>query len=166
MKKLLSGILAAALLIHAAFLPTVAMAQSDAMQPIDVVIDYDLDVTTPIYPATGNTGTGNEAGKFGVSRFTRFNVQVSVSQIVVTGGIEARLLCRIAGNGPWQQIRPVLADGTVTPSYVTLSAVGAWNAEVQGPWHSCRVEAQIDSADDGDDLTTNAEKMNIKVGGR
>ena len=170
MKKLLSGILTALMLIHALFLPTVAMAQADAFVSFSVITDYDLDSTTPIFPGAAPnakpTGTGTESGVFSVSRFTRFNVNVYLSQLAVTGGVEARLLCRVSGDGNFQQVRPVLADGTVTPSYVTLSAVGGWFARIDEPWHSCKVATQINSADDGNDLTTNLEKLNIRVGGR
>lgn len=166
MKKLLSAVFATFLIAGLAFMPNIVVAQQEQYQPITVLTDYDLDSTTPIYAATGNTGTGNEAGKFSVSRFARFNVNVYVSQISVTGGIESRLLCRVSGDGNWQQVKPTLADGTVTPSYVTLSAVGGWYAEVQGPFKDCRVAMQINSADDGNDLTTNLEKVNIRVGGR
>jgi len=171
MKKLLSGVMVVVLLLHGMFLPVVA-AQTASARTRTILTDYDLDATSGgggIYAAdalVAATGTGANAGAFSVAGYERFNLQIYVTQLNVTGGIESRVLCRASGDAPFQQVRPVLADGTVTPSYVTLNAVGGYNVEVQGPWHSCRVHLQINSADDGGDLTTNAEKMNIRLIGR
>lgn len=171
MKKLLSGAMVVLLILHGSFLPVVAAQTATAKFRV-ILTDYDLDATSGgggIYAADASvaaTGTGTNAGAFSVAGYERFNVSIYVTQLNVTGGIESRLLCRASGDGYWQQVRPVLADGTVTPSYVTLAAVGGYYVEVQGPWHSCRVHLQINSADDGGDLTTNSEKLNIRLIGR
>ena len=105
-------------------------------------------------------------GWFPVNPFTGVSISLMVSQIVVTGQIEFKIQCRDSGVDA--QAVDVYAEG------MSIYRTGGYNAaQVDNDdiiihngvklFHECRVGMLIDSADDGDDLTTNGEQVTIKV---
>lgn len=152
-------------ILLAAMLAAVTSVAAIGFSNRDIIRDYDLDATAETFIATGNIGTGSENGVIGVGNYRIVTFEVNVSQLAVTGAIKSRILCRVSGASAWVQEYPVLAAGTVTPSYVSLSAVGGYTYTMADKGYShCKTGALIDSADDGGDLTTNAEKLSVSIG--
>ncbi len=132
-----------------------------------ITVESALTLTSAtLFYRTLTCGTGATDGAFPVSRYHDFTVQFDVDQLNVTGGIDGRLLCKTSPGAQWAQVYPVLSAGTVTPSYVNLSAVGPWLKEVSGAYDQCRVGMLIHTSDDGGDTGSNSERVTITIKGR
>jgi hypothetical protein len=126
------------------------------------------DVTANLVNATFTykklaCGTGNNSGAFGVP-YRSFTVVIQLDQIVVTDYIDFKLYCRAAGASKWIQQAPV-----VTPPATSATAyqpTAAWWVAIDASGlvrSECRVGMAINTADDGNDLTTNSEQVSIYV---
>jgi hypothetical protein len=146
-------------------LPVLAFAQSGTFKMVDVVTDYDLDSTSEIYVATGNTGVADGSGVFPVSRYDKFTVSISVTQSDSSAGIDARILCRTTGAAPWLQLYPDQTPGATTPTYVNIATIGAWGKEVSGTFFQCRV-GMLHHGTDPSDAGANVEKVSITLSSR
>lgn len=135
-----------------------------------VVSGASLTATSAlIQPDSQNVscGTGATAGWFDVSIYNKFDVQVEVGQQVNTGGIQFHLQCRASGEAQAVQQYPALTFPTVASSYTpALTGVGPLGLGTSDPFFQCRVGMFIVTADDGNDLTTNAEQVTITIIGR
>lgn len=87
-------------------------------------------------------------------------IQVQIDQLNVTGGIDYSLEC---GMSPLGSSTPITSDSVATAN---LTAVGTVTLVVAEPYDLCRLGLKIGSADDGNDLTTNAEKITVTVARR
>ena len=147
-------------------LSTAALAQSSGQwQAVNVIVDYDLDSTSEVFVATGNIGTGAGDGVFPAYRYDKMTMFIIVSQSDATGGIDARIQCRVSGSSDWLQYYPELTPGTVTPSYVNIATTGGWGKEISGSYYQCRVGMKINTADPGD-AGANLEEVSVIVATR
>jgi len=106
-------------------------------------------------------GTTTADGWFAMSRRAG-TIDINVGQLNVTGGLDVRVQCAATGGQP-RQVYPALTPPTSTASYINFTAVGGMAVGIPDPWDKCRVGIKIGSADDGGDLTTNQERVTIKL---
>ena len=114
-------------------------------------------------------GTSSAYGAFSTAGFGTIGVQVDIGQQVNTGGLQFHLQCRSSGDSEWVQQYPVLTFPVVALSYTSALAsptTGRFNLGSKDAFSHCRVGMFIVTADDGDDLTTNAEQITITLIGR
>ena len=107
-------------------------------------------------------------GSFNVSRYNSALVTFNVAQQVATGGIDVRLVCIANALSTWVQVWPAQTDTTAAAAYInyTTGTVAQKAIPLSDPYTRCKVGFKIGSADDGDDLTTNAEAFSVFVAGR
>lgn len=103
-------------------------------------------------------GTAATSGWFGVSGWTSGTALIEITQINTTSGIDYTLECKHAF--PWATAVPVITNSAA------VTATGAVPLVWSEPYDYCRVGIKLDSTDDGNDLTTNLEKIFITVVGR
>ena len=141
-----------------ALLPTQVLAQ----QAFAIFNNYDLDVTNYTYcdsastpsqiPVCVTTAQAVTDGWFVVSNEEQRTIQVSIDQIVVTGGIDVTIEGRVTGAS---SIVTIWTDNVTTAT--TDNDIIAIPENVR----ELRVGIKIGSADDGNDLTTNLEIIDI-----
>lgn len=112
-------------------------------------------------------GTSAAFGAFDVTGFNYFAVQVDIGQQVNTGGLQFHLQCRGSADAQWVQQYPALTLPTMTLSYTpAITGTGRFYLATSDKYAQCRVGQFIATADDGDDLTTNAEQVSFTLIGR
>lgn len=112
-------------------------------------------------------GTTSAFGAFAVDKFNKWGVEIQITQQVNTGGLQFHLQCRNDGDADWTQVYPELTLPTMTLSYTpAITATGRFTLQTESIYSSCRVGMSIVTTDDGNDLTTNAEQVTIKLIGR
>ncbi len=95
-------------------------------------------------------GTTAADGWFPTKGFGYLTVQFEIDQMNVTGGIDYKVDCRLAGSD---------SEGVSVAGPTNITAASTVGVRVQGPWDECRLGFKIGSADDGGDLTTNLEQL-------
>jgi hypothetical protein len=111
-------------------------------------------------------GTAATSGWMNVPDYGFKTIVLQIDQLVVTGGISVKWQCKAKGD------QAVAVDvypgttggcpgGTLSSGFCNYTAVTAFALIVEEPWDQCRVGMKIGTNDDGDDLTTNAENINI-----
>lgn len=115
--------------------------------------------------ACGTTATD---GWVNVQDYDTRNIILQIDQVVATGGISVHWQCKGRGDqaGPvkvWPGNGADCGSGTLSSGLCNFATgtTHAFSVVIDEPWAQCRVGLKIGSADDGDDLTTNAENVNI-----
>jgi hypothetical protein len=110
-------------------------------------------------------GTTAADGWMSVAGTTEITVKIQVDQVVVTGGVNVTIQCRDNTHDTVPFTIYPDPNDTSTEECHTLNftAVAACAYIVPGSWDSCRVGVEIGTADDGDDLTTNAEDITATI---
>jgi len=111
-------------------------------------------------------GTAATSGWFPVSTYRGVSVSLQVTQIVVTGHIDFKVQCRQTGvdNTPVDVYAEGMSNyrtGGYDAAQVDNDLIIIHNGVVL--FNQCRVGMLIHTADDGDDLTTNAEQVTVKL---
>ena len=145
-----------------ALVPQVALGQ----QAFAIFNNYDLDATAYTYcnsasipsqiPVCVTTAQAATDGWFVVSNEEQRTIQVSIDQIVVTGGIDVTIEGRVTGAS---SIVTIWTDNVTTAD--TDNDIIAVPENVQ----ELRVGIKIGTSDDGGDLTTNLEIIDIHYAG-
>lgn len=107
-------------------------------------------------------GTGAEDGWISVAGADTFSVIFQLDQVNATGGIDVQIQCRAPGKGKSPvQVFPDCESGACATyqNYTTAGVASATAVVGDEPWGECRIGVKIGSADDGGDLTTNAERI-------
>lgn len=120
------------------------------------------------YPFTWNDvacGTAITDGWIPVSNATEVTVKIQVDQLNVTDGINAKIQCKDNNQDiTVYQIYPDPNDSSTQECHtMNFTAVKACAYIVPGAWDACRVSLDIGTADDGGDLTTNAEDITATI---
>lgn len=120
------------------------------------------------YPFTWNDvacGTAITDGWISVSDASEVTVKIQVDQLNATGGINAKIQCKDNNQDiTVYQIYPDPNDTSTQECHTMVyTAVKACAYIVPGTWDACRVSLDIVTADDGDDLTTNAEDITATI---
>ncbi len=141
-----------------ALLPTNAIAQ----QAFAIFTNYDLDATAYTYcnsasipsqiPVCVTTGQAATDGWFTVTNDEKRTIQASIDQIVVTGGIDVTIEGKITG---------ATSIVTIWTDNVTTADTDNDTIAIQEDVYQLRVGIKIGTADDGGDLTTNLEIIDI-----
>lgn len=76
---------------------------------------------------------------------------IQIDQLNVTGGIDVSVECEVLSVG---------SDGTQVHTE-NVTAAKNISVNIESPYDRCRVGFKIGTADDGDDLTTNAEDITV-----
>jgi len=131
-------------------------------QTITIFNNYDLDVTAYTYCDSANIPSGIPVcvttaqaatdGWFTVNNEEQRTIQVSIDQIVVTGGIDVTIEGKVTGA---TSIVTIWTDNVTTAD--TDNDIIAVPENVD----QLRVGMKIGSADDGDDTGANAEILDI-----
>ncbi len=130
--------------------------------------NYDLDVTAYTYcdsanipteiPVCVTTAQAVTDGWMSVSNDARKTFQISIDQIVVTGGIDITVEGKVTGS---------TSIVTIWTDNVTTATTDNDIVTVPEDVNQLRIGIKIGTADDGNDLTTNLEIIDIQyVGGR
>lgn len=140
---------------------------------ITVNTAVDLDVTGGVAWEWRKVtcGTGATNGWIDLAGFTGKKISLEITQMVATGGVDFKFECRdntyvstshvvYPGESSDCGVNGTLASAVCN---VASGATGSWDLVFtpEEQWDACRVGVKIGSADDGDDLTTNAEIINI-----
>jgi hypothetical protein len=121
-----------------------------------ITIDAAADLTTASFEyRTRNCGTADTSGAFPVDGWHSFTVQIDIDQ-EVSASIDYQLQCRTLGAS---------ASWGIVSGPTNQTSTGVFFISTDLPFHECRVGIQVNT-DDGDDLTTNAEIIDISVIGR
>lgn len=123
------------------------------------------------YPFTWNKvscGTAITDGWIPVADAREVTVKIQVDQLNVTGGINAKIQCKDNNQDITVfQVYPDPADTATAECHtMNFTAVNACAYIVPGTWDACRVSLDIGTADDGGDLTTNAEDITATIHAR
>lgn len=137
---------------------TRASANSITVGPSTVQISADATTGVTFRVKKFVTGTAATFGWIPVRNFSLVNFWMGVDQIVTTTGIDYKVECRHRGNGLPDVIFLEKATTVVT-------TVGTVKVVITDQYDDCRLMVRMTSTDDGDDLTTNAEKLNIVMHG-
>lgn len=106
---------------------------------------------------------GASSGWVPVDGFARAQFDVAIDQLNVTGGIDVKVECRNRGSVTSPTI---VATTNITTATSATNTSNPWSAAVSSNFEQCRAAFKIGSADDGGDLTTNAEKVSVFFTGR
>jgi hypothetical protein len=90
-------------------------------------------------------------GWFSVAGWKFTTIQISVSQMVVTGGIDVQVEC---------QATPALTTAQVLAS-VNITAAGSYAVAIPEPWDMCRVGMKIGTSDSDATPATDNEKISV-----
>lgn len=131
-----------------------------------VVVDsaWDLTSTPGFVFRWWDTACGTAAtdGWIDVAGWDKFTITFLLEQVNATGGIDVQVQCRLPGliQAP-VQVFPSCTTGACNTyqNYTTAGIASATTIVADEPWSECRVGVKINSADDGGDLTTNAERI-------
>jgi hypothetical protein len=96
------------------------------------------------------TGTAAESCWIPVAGYKSFTVQFIIDQMVVTGGIDFKLECRMEAA--------ISSPSVIFSNNYTAADSDGYSVQ-NNEWDQCRVMVKIGTSDDGGDLTTNAEKV-------
>lgn len=111
-------------------------------------------------------GTAATDGWIDVSNADSFDITFELDQVNATGGINMRVECLAAGvNASPVQVFPACSSGAcdTVQNYTTAGIASATTVAVSFPFQKCRVGIDIHTADDGGDLTTNEERIDISL---
>lgn len=111
-------------------------------------------------------GTAATDGWIDVSNADSFDITFELDQVNATGGVNVQVQCMTAGvNASPVQVFPACTSGScnTVQNYATAGVAGATTVAVSFPYQKCRVAVDIATADDGDDLTTNEERIDISI---
>lgn len=110
-------------------------------------------------------GTAATDGWIPVNGASVIKVSVQVDQLNVTGGINVTIQCKDNTHDTVPiTIYPDPNDSSAEESHtMNYTAVQANSYSVPVPWDACRVGLEIGTADDGGDLTTNAEDITATI---
>lgn len=116
-------------------------------------------------------GTGASNGWINMSAYAGKKLSLEITQMVATGGVDFKFECRDnTAVSTVHQVYPGETDACGTNATlssgicnVATATTGTWDLvfSPEEQWDACRVGVLIHTADDGDDLTTNAEIINI-----
>lgn len=115
-----------------------------------------------------STGATANDGWVAMSGLEEKSITFQLDQVNVTGGIDMRIECQDDGIGATPvQVFPSCASGACNTyqNYTTAGITSRTKVVIYEPWGKCRLGAKIGSADDGGDLTTNAEQITVIVSG-
>lgn len=120
------------------------------------------------YPFTWNDvacGTTASDGWIPVNGASVIKIAIQVDQLNVTGGINVTIQCKDNTQDTTPiTIYPDPNDSSTEESHtMNYTAVQANAYSVPVPWDACRVGLEIGTADDGGDLTTNAEDITATI---
>jgi hypothetical protein len=126
-----------------------------------VTLNSAIDISSTTAFPTGatywwrdvTTGTTATSGWVITEGVAQANFTVQLDQANVTGGIDLRVEC--------QDAAPSATSVYVFPATNYTSFPSTVRVVIDEPWYRCRVGFKIGSADDGGDLTTNAEKITV-----
>lgn len=107
-------------------------------------------------------GTAATSGWISVAGFNKFTLTFSLIQISATGGVDVQMQCRGQDVGAQPvQVFPSCTTGACNTfqNYTTAGIASSTTVVGNEPWGECRIGVKIGSADDGGDLTTNAEQI-------
>lgn len=134
----------------------------------EVVVDaaWDLSADYQVSARELECGTGAENGWLDVGGFDVWAVLLEIDQMNVTGGIDVRIECRTGNlNASPVQVFPETDPGASNTyqnydgtAGIELRTLTIGNGYI---FQQCRVGIKIGTSDDGGDLTTNAERIDI-----
>ena len=138
---------------------------------VNAAVDLDVDGGVAFEWRKVTCGTAATSGWMDLAGFTGKKIVFQIDQMVATGGVDFKFECRDNAYVTTSQVvYPGESSdcGTLASlaSAVCNAATGATGSVAlvftpEEQWDACRVGMKIGSADDGDDLTTNAEIINI-----
>lgn len=134
-----------------------AKASSDSIT-VNTAIDLTNDAAFRWRDRTN--GTAATSGWVPVHGMQSVLYQIDIDQLNVTGGIDVKVECRIIGA----TTSAVLINDPVDNETAVTSTGYSIHLQV-AQFDECRMGIKIGTADDVDDLTTNTEKISIKVTG-
>lgn len=111
-------------------------------------------------------GTGATDGWVDVEGNSQVEVTFAMEQVNVTGGVDLQIQCRKSGLNPQAvQVFPSCTTGSCDTyqNYTTAGIASSTTVVDTASWSQCRVGLKIGSADDGGDLTTNAERLTVTL---
>jgi hypothetical protein len=111
-------------------------------------------------------GTGASDGWVDVAGAETVTLVVQIDQLNVTGGIDVQMQCKDqAPDSQPNQVFPTCTSGACNTyqNYTTAGIASRSKMVLDEPWAACRVGVKINTADDGGDLTTNAENITAYV---
>lgn len=147
--------------------PSVRLVTGVAGVPDAVVVDEAINLTTPTRCEirSQTTGTTSAVGWIDVSRWTGVSAWVDLAQYVGDGnGVDWQIECRgVMENGTttivFPESSPPQNDTAVFSDWIGIGT------DYFSP-HECRFGIKHNTADDGNDLTTNREILNVHFTGR
>lgn len=108
-------------------------------------------------------GTTAADGWIDVSGWDQVGIAFSIEQVNATGGIDVQMQCKTgAVNAQPIQVFPSCTTGACNTfqNYTAATIASTTYAVGSEGYAQCRLGVKINSADDGGDLTTNAERLN------
>lgn len=150
MKKVWIALIA--LLAGIVLMPNAA-AQRRQIRSVQTFTNYDLDSTSFVYNDAG--GTGANDGWIVVATETNRSMMIEINQLNVTGGIDFRIEARLQGG---DQTAVIIWPSTPPQN---LTTTGGTLITFPEDVYQVRMGMKIGTADDGDDLTVNAEDITI-----
>lgn len=146
---------------------TVTAKASDTSITVDTAIDLSTNSTAG-YGFAYQTLTTGATATDGWFRLGSPNIssaiQIQIDQLNVTGGIDVRVECRLAGGDPVSAFYRNVTTAGIGGGTGT-SDTGRIVYEILPHFRECRLGLKIGGADDGNDLTTNAESISAWVTG-
>lgn len=112
-------------------------------------------------------GTTVNDGWIDIGNYAYRSIAFQIEQVNVTGGIDVQWQCKDSALGSQPiQVFPSCTTGACNTfqNYAGIAGITSRTKLVMNePWAACRVGIKINSADDGGDLTTNAEQLTATV---
>jgi hypothetical protein len=157
----------------AAIIRYVASNADDDTITVNAAVDLDVTGGYAFSWLKVTCGTGATNGWIDIAGWERKKISLEITQMVATGGVDFKFECRDNTTvSTAHQVYPGESsdcgtNGTLTSGVcnVATSTTGTWDLVFtpEEQWDACRVGIKIGSADDGDDLTTNKEIINMYV---
>jgi hypothetical protein len=157
----------------AAIIRYVASNADDDTITVNAAVNLDVDGGYAFSFLKVTCGTAATDGWIDVSGYAGKKISLEITQMVATGGVDFKFECRDNTTvSTAHQVYPGESsdcgtNGTLTSGVcnVATGTTGTWDLifSPEEQWDACRVGVKIGSADDGGDLTTNAEIINTYV---
>jgi hypothetical protein len=156
-----------------ALIRRVATNADDDTITVNAAVDLDITGGYAFTWLKVTCGTTASDGWIDVAGWAGKKISLEINQMVATGGVDFKFECRdntFATTA--HQVYPGESsdcgtNGTLTSGVcnVATTTTGTWDLVFtpEEQWDACRVGFKIGSADDGDDLTTNAEIITAYV---
>lgn len=133
---------------------------------ITVDTAWDLSTAVPFSWWDVTCGTTASDGWIDVAGADRVAITFEIDQLNVTGGIDMQIQCRASGiSSSPVQVFPTCSSGScaTVQNYTTAGIASSTTVVLEVPYSTCRVGIFIHTSDDGGDLTTNEELIDVSI---